>query len=284
MKVNIFIFVLLPLFLFAESTYDIAKEAEKKKDYATAEKLYKESCNSGDDKSCLGLTNLYFNGKGKYGNMTVAFKLSKMLCNKDNAEGCFFLGYMYREGKGTEKDTKKGSENLDRACDLGEYKACMLSAITYHNSGNYVKSLMLYKKAYSYGHYLAGTEIGHMYMEGVPGVPKNTKKAIVYLKPSCTQGMVSMACGILGTHYLQVKNYDMARQYLEKACNMKVDESISDTVSKNLIIGSCTNLGVLYAKGLGGKISMNKAKKYFKKSCNIGSDKGCDYYQRALRY
>ncbi len=174
--------------------------------------------------------------------MVVAYKLSKMLCAKDASEGCFFLGYMYSEGKGTEKDTKKGSENLDKACDLGEYKACMLSGIYYKKYGDFIKSLKVYEKAYAYGHFVAGTEIGNVYMQGVPGIKKNTKKAIEYLEPSCGEGMESIACSILGTHYLQVKSYDNARKYLEKACNTKTDETISESVSKLSTINACNNL------------------------------------------
>ncbi len=204
-----------------------------------------------------------------------------MLCNKNDAEGCFFLGYMYSEGKGTSKDENKAKEILNKACDLGEYKACMNLAKVYATRTDYVSALKLYEKAYNQGSYLAGAAIGGIYFRGM-GVAKNVNKAIKYLQPACEKGMVATSCALLGGYYLQIKNYSLARKYTAKTCNMEPDKQLKD--SKNFIAESCANLGLLHAKGLGGEQSMYKARKYFRKACDMGLDTACKYYNKTLQY
>jgi TPR repeat protein len=62
--------------LYAGDSLDIAEQAIKDKNYNKAESYYRKSCDSGLDKGCLGLVNLYVNKKGKYQSDIVAFKLS----------------------------------------------------------------------------------------------------------------------------------------------------------------------------------------------------------------
>ncbi len=272
------LFIILIISIYGNDTYSDAKKAEKKKDYVLAEKLYKEACDSGNDEACLGLTNLYFNGKGEHGDMIVTYKLSKMLCKKNNAEGCFFLGYFYSEGKGIQKNIAEGKLMLNKACDLGEYKACMNLAITYQKSENYIEALSLYEKAYQYGHNPAGTPLGNIYMHGL-GVDKNPERAIEYFRESCEKGKVTTSCAALGAYYLENKRYDLARKYLEITCNMKPD-IYKD--SKEFIATSCTNFALLYAKGLGGDRSPYGARKYLKKACDMSFDLACKYYNMSF--
>jgi len=44
------------------------------------------------------------------------------------------------------------------------------------------------------------------------------------------------------------------------------------------------NLGLIYAKGDGVRINMNKAKKLFLKACDGGVSQGCKYYELSKKH
>jgi len=279
-------YVLLIVFMvttvFAnDDAYSSAKKAEKEKDYIQAEKFYRKACDAGDDKSCLGLVNLYFNGKGKQGNMVVAYKLSKMLCNKGNAEGCFFLGYMYSEGKGIDKNVELATKTLKQACELKEDKACYNLANRYLKEKKYTNAIEYYEKSLLLGNYSAGTVLSSIYFSGT-GVAKNMDKAVKYSKDACEKGKLTTSCAFLGTYYIQTNNYKEGKKYSEKACKMKPDAGIKD--SKKIVAEACANTGLIYAKGFGVELSMYKARKYFRKACDMGLDTACKYYNKTLQY
>ena len=45
----------------------------------------------------------------------------------------------------------------------------------------------------------------------------------------------------------------------------------------------CTLLGDLHKKGLGVKRDPDRARKYYGKACDFGSQQGCDAYRELLR-
>ena len=276
---KIVLFLCMFVVLFGNEFYDQAKKAEKQKDYVNAEKFYRKSCDIGNDQACLDLTNLYFNGKGN-GNMIVAAKLAKMLCNKNNAEGCFFLGYMYSEGKGVNKNIEFAKKSLEKSCSLGEDKACINAANIYVKEKNYDLAIKNLEKSYHYGNYVAGSTLGSFYASGT-GVKQDIEKARNYHQDTCDNGNISTSCAFLGVYYIKMKKYQRAEYYTKKTCEMSPDKFIKE--SKQFIAESCANLGLLYAKGLGVELSMYKAKKYFKKACDMDLDTACKYYNMTFQ-
>ena len=71
----------------------------------------------------------------------------------------------------------------------------------------------------------------------------------------------------LGLEAYDKGKFDKAAKQWQKAC----DDEISP---------SCSNLGVLYLKGQGIKHDHIKAIKLFKKACDLGYQRGCDYFKK----
>lgn len=110
----------------------------------------------------------------------------------------------------------------------------------------------------------ACNEIGYAYQWGID-IKKNLKKANIYYRKGCNLGNTG-ACNNLAYSYEKglgmVKNYDMAIKLYTNACS-----------KKNGI--SCNNLAYIYYDI---KNDLKSAKKYFKKSCDLGYKVACKKY------
>ena len=62
------------------------------------------------------------------------------------------------------------------------------------------------------------------------------------------------------------QDYQQAKTYYEKACNLKNGKW-------------CSSLGFLYAFGKGVRQNVQTAKKYFGKACSLGEQAGCGAYK-----
>ncbi|MBQ9589796.1 MAG: sel1 repeat family protein [Butyrivibrio sp.] len=63
-----------------------------------------------------------------------------------------------------------------------------------------------------------------------------------------------------------MKDYQKARSYYEKACNLHVRDG-------------CYNLGVIYYNGQGVRQNFQMAKEYLGQACDLGQQDGCDAYK-----
>jgi len=91
-------------------------------------------------------------------------------------------------------------------------------------------------------------------------------KVSTYGKMACDNEKFE-ACDILGELYVTEERYDTAMEYFTKGCDGKD-------------VQSCYDLGFIYDNAIGMKYEDDeKAKKYYKKACDLGFQEGCDAYE-----
>lgn len=99
---------------------------------------------------------------------------------------------------------------------------------------------------------------------------KLQRSSVVEYKKQCGSGELN-ACVELATEYIEgknlAKNYKIAKEYLELACEYKNARG-------------CSRLGVLYIEGFGVNKDSEKAKLFFEKGCDLGNNEGC----KSLKY
>ena len=77
------------------------------------------------------------------------------------------------------------------------------------------------------------------------------------------------SCVLIGQIYDNAKRYKQAFEYYKKGCELKNG-------------GSCMCLGSLYDEGQGVRQDSAMAKKYYGEACDLGSEVGCDYYNKLI--
>jgi len=108
--------------------------------------------------------------------------------------------------------------------------------------------------------------IGAIFRDGGGGVKRDTQKALAYMKQAC-EGSYSKSCMDMGILYQSHKKIDKAVESYEAGC------------TKNNV-GSCYNLATMYYRGDGIPKSLEKAKEFYKKACDLGDrENGCKRYE-----
>ena len=102
--------------------------------------------------------------------------------------------------------------------------------------------------------------VGEHYKKG-SFVPKNLEKAVYFFTKAC-DGNQEDACQLLGYLYWKgegvvTQDFAKAHTYFERACNLKSD------------VG-CTRLAAMFETGDGLPADREKAKKLYKKACDLG--------------
>ncbi len=101
------------------------------------------------------------------------------------------------------------------------------------------------------------------YLKGSEFVKKDPLKAIEYLKP-CVAAEFADAQLLMGRIFLN----------RDKEDDLKKGYRLIQKAAKQGNAAAACDLGVLYKYGNGCKLNLNKAKRWFRKAYNLGSDKG----------
>lgn len=145
---------------------------------------FEKAVNQGDSLSQNQLGELFLNNV-KIQDFKKAFYWHQKAANQGSADSQNALGYMLLEGKGVEQD--------------------------------YVSAVMWFRKSADQGQKEAQCNLAHMYAHGL-GVDQDVEKALnLYLKIA-NDGVV-IAQNNLGALYLELKEYEQAYYWLEKAAS-----------------------------------------------------------------
>lgn len=118
---------LVSLSLFANEAdlyLNKAVKAYKHKNYSTALKYLKKSCDLGNAQCCGAVGECYFKGIGIGKDYKEALKYYKKTCDLGNAQGCDAVGECYFNGIGVGRDYKTASKYFKKACDKGFKGSC----------------------------------------------------------------------------------------------------------------------------------------------------------------
>ena len=95
------------------------------RDVAKARSLYADGCIAGDVYGCLHAEMLSADAPSP--RRTAALRLARWTatCSRGDARACAFVGMIYQDGAdGVARDDAKSVESMQRACTLGELRAC----------------------------------------------------------------------------------------------------------------------------------------------------------------
>jgi hypothetical protein len=162
-------------------------------------------------------------GKGDY---ATALRLYRPLANQGNAEAQYNLGWMYDIGKGVPKNDAEAAKWYRLAAEQGVAKAQTALGVIYTfealRTGDYTEALRWYRVAANQGDAHGQYVLGNMYHEG-QGVPQNFGEAAKWYRLAAEQGKydAERAQFLLGNMYAKgegvPQNYVRAYMWLSLA-------------------------------------------------------------------
>lgn len=257
-----------PGIINAQKEYELAFTAFTNRDYETAIKKYKTSCEYNFMPSCVDLGLMYVDGIGVAKSYENAIALFTRACDNKNFDGCGNLGYMFEAGLGTFKSLQKAFSLYKDSCDQGISSSCS-NLGTFYLNGMFVehsaeKAAKLFLFGCDNGFAKGCLNYAVMNEQGV-GIKVSYPTAREYYEKICNNTEF-LGCSGLGLLYQNgygvTKSYSKAKELFERGCKSN-DQN------------GCINLGVLYAKGLGVEQSYSVAKGYFQSACENQDNVGC---------
>lgn len=245
-------------------------ELSEKEDNLKKLELQEKACSLKNALACEYIGNSYRNGDFELEkNSTKALEFYEKACKLNASKSCGITAYMYQHSEGTNKDIHKTLKYYKKACRLKSATACNSLANIYNNGEiikkSYKKAFGLYKKACTLKNALGCFNTAYAYDKG-EGIKKNKSKAATFYTKSCKLNNAG-ACNNLGYMFYSgkgnlAKNKIQAVTFFTKSC--KLDNALG-----------CNNLGIMYKTGQGTPKDLLKAKEFFKKACDLGSQKAC---------
>ena len=188
--------------------------------------------------------------------------------SKVDADAALLAGWAFMEGIGTPKDESEAVLYIDRACSLGNTRACGNLGSLYEQGlyveKNLAKALSFYTKGCDLGDAGFCANLGFRFASG-SGVVKNPTKAISLFNQACDGG-IAIGCHNLAVMYETGsdvgKDPAKAAEFYAKACDGAIG------------VG-CNRLGMMYESGSGVEKNPAKADTLFIKACDLGDAGGC---------
>jgi hypothetical protein len=248
-----------------EEEMKMADEADDRKDYATALKIYRKWTERGEAKAWNNLGWMYENGHGVPQSYSEAMK-----CYRKSAEQGYFkaqrnIGWLYYNGNGVPTDHSEAIKWWRKAADQGDSGAQYLMGSVYYDgdgvSQDYLEAAKWYRKSADQGDADAQNNLGDIYFWGLGGSQNHPEALKWYLK-SAEQGNAAAQCQV-GFLYFEgegvPQNYTEGIKWLRKA------------VEQGSAMGMA-RLGAAYEEGTGMPQNDAEAVKWFLKAEEAGLD------------
>jgi len=165
-------------------------------------------------------------------------------------------------------DDKADFNKYKQECEKGDVEECNSLGVLYHYGEgvkqNYLMANKYYEQACDGGYAYGCFNLGNSYYTG-KGMKQDRQMAIKLYTKACDGG-IDDSCTNLGSMYAEVDDYLMASKYYSKAC-------------ANEFPAACYKLGAMNANGEFVLISYDKALSFYKKECELGSDKDCNKFK-----
>jgi len=254
-----------------------------------------KACQSGRVSACELLGRHYESGDGAATDRSRAAEMYRRSCHASEESGqvaraCDRLGALYEEGLGVSEDPKRAAGLFEQSCEAGWSVGCSHLA-SLHERGTGVSSdderaMELYRRACSRGHARACLKVGSLLEpvgaasddststdEGSESTEKNAGerehllKAAVFYQIGCSSGSGG-ACNSLGvvigeSGQFEIEQGRVVRLY-RRACELEDADG-------------CFNLAAAFRAGEGVERSASEALKYFRRACDRGMNKACQF-------
>ena len=248
-----------------EEEKKMADEADDRKDYATALKIYRKWAERGEANAWNSLGWMYENGHGVPQSFSEAMK-----CYRKSAEQGYFkaqrnIGWLYYNGNGVPTDHSEAIKWWRKAADQGDSRAQQLMGSVYYDgdgvSQDYLEAAKWYRKSADQGDADAQNSLGDIYYWGL-GVSQNHPEALKWYLKSAEQGNAEAQCQV-GFLYFEgegvPQNYTEGIKWLKKA------------VEQGSAMGMA-RMGAAYEEGTGVPQNDAEAVKWFLKAEEAGLD------------
>jgi len=254
-----------------------------KQDYEKAKNWYEKGVEKDEMWSCVGLGVMYLTGLGVEKDVKKAMSYYQKSADLGNTSALSGLASIYQNGKlfGVKTDTSKAiglyKQAIEKANDFEKGMYMSALATLYESMNNKKEAENWYSKAKEHNEIQAGKGnvfamqgLGAMYQNG-NGVEKDTGKAIEWYEKSADLGNTS-AMVIIGVIY-QYGNGVEKDKDMEKAIHWYEKAAEKNDFS------AMSLLGTLYQYGNGVEKNIEKAKEWYKKSCEAGFETACQSYE-----
>ena len=233
-------------------------------DYAKSAYWFEKSANLGLQTGMFATGKAYRNGIGVVRDCNNSVRWYKKAAKLHNSMALYDLGMMYTYGICVDKDKAKGEDYLTK-CSQNEGVYSNLcrsytSMIVSDNAHSNAKTLSRYQEQTSISNSdLAHFNLYNIYLYGIH-TDINTRKALDHLKIASELGLIQ-ADQILATIYfngsITAKDYNQSFYYALKSADLNSD--------------SAYLLGQIYQYGLGVPVDIQTAKKWYRKSSDMGN-------------
>lgn len=254
-----------------------------------------DACQSGRVSACELLGRHYESGDGAATDRSRAAEMYRRSCDAGDesdrvARACDRLGALYEEGLGVSEQPERAAALFERSCEAGWSVGCSHLASLYERGAGVgsddERAMELYRTACSRGHARACLKVGSLLEppgvvsdgstsndEGSESTGKSAGerdgllKAAVFYQIGCSSGSGG-ACNSLGvvigeSGQFEIEQGRVVRLY-QRACELED-------------ANGCFNLAAAFRAGEGVERSASEALKYFRRACDRGMNKACQF-------
>ncbi|MDI3283538.1 tetratricopeptide repeat protein [Polyangium sp. 15x6] len=243
--------------------------------------LYRKACDTGYMPACGHLAGLLLvNGDmgvlaEKEADIKAAMALAQKGCESGHANSCTILGGVFRKGKPVKKDHRLAKQYLERACDMGDHRGCVVASIMYERGwdgeqADTIRSRKLEQRAFALVQSACTEKLQHCeylvdyYATGI-GTSEDLAKEREVKRDGCDRGAPHL-CVLWGIHLEQGRgvsqDFASAGQFYRTAC----DDGEGS---------GCYRLAYLHAAGHGFPKDESKIASLLSESCDLGFMASC---------
>lgn len=198
-------FVLLGTSDVMAQTFDEAKAAYKRGDYAIAMEAFRNLAEQGDTRAQFVLGSMYAEGKGVSQDEAEAVRWYRRAGEEGLVGVQLLLGTMYDSGKGVSQDYAEAARWYRLAAEQGDARAQVNLGYMYSQgrgvSQDYAEALRWFRQAAEQGNAKGQTRLGIMYEQGY-GVPQDYAEALRWYRQAAAQGNAFAQASLGFMHYL----------------------------------------------------------------------------------
>lgn len=254
----------------------------------------KRACELDSAFGCRAYAAVYRYGVGEKQDFTKAMGLYQKACQKSDGNACYNIALMYQNAQGVAQNLKQADTYAHRACKLGFDAGCelrqKLAALAQEDSLD-ERGQTLTQQCEANDSVACG-DLAFYYYHGFGGANRNPTKAAHLFQKGCELGDVN-SCYQIGLWYVSglggtLKDWGIAAAYMDKSCNgYTLKSACANTAHQvqcqkhyeNYKSNACFSLGSLYERGgINLKQDTKKALQTYKKSCDMGLENACVYY------
>lgn len=216
-----------------KNCYNIIKDLQLKNltnaQIESVSQIYNAACANKNSQACLSAGDLYQQGRWITQNTVQAEYYFAQGCQLDRGENCARLLLLQTFKDDHQFNQQQTSNVLNQKCNEGDHQACQSLADQLFSQGKVQQASHFYNSlCYQQLSSKACESLSHIYTNGSGDMRQDVQRGLTIAEFMCDNQM-PRGCSYLATEYskgqLVSKNLNKAEQYLNKACQLKDQNS-----------------------------------------------------------